>query len=144
PDGKRLAGRGQVPAGGSFKGVVRVWELTGGRKPRDYDADHAIWVGWSAGGEPLAVCLEKEGLRFHELASGRSRRFECKDLKRPDLSGYVSCACTPDGRRLAVADERGVVHVWDTAIGRKRCTLKPVGDYFRCLTLSPDGRILLT
>src|SRR5262249_36803285 len=95
PDGKRLAGRGQVSVGRRFKGVVRVWELTGGRKPRDYDAEHALWVGWSAGGEPLAVCLETDGVRFHELASGRSRRFGWKELKRPELDGTLAGPCQP-------------------------------------------------
>src|SRR5262249_29216812 len=144
PDGKRLAGRGQISVGRPFKGGVPVCELTVGGKPRDYDAEHALWVGWSAGGEPLAVCLETEGVRFHELASGRSRRFACKDLKRPELHAYVACTCSARGQTLAVADERSLVHVWDTATGRERCTLKPEGEYVQCLSLSPDGRILLT
>ncbi len=139
PDGKRLAGRGQVRAGSRFKGVVRVWELAGEPGSRDYDADHALSVGWSARGEPLAVCLEKDGLRFHELASGRSRHFKCKDLMRPELSNYVLCVCTPDGRALAVADERGVVHVWDTATGQERCTLRPKGGNLFSVAVSPDG-----
>jgi RNA polymerase sigma factor (sigma-70 family) len=143
PDGKRLAGRGQVTVDNRSKGVVRVWELAGERKPRDYDAEHAVWVGWSAGGEPLAVCLEQGALRLRELDSGRSRRFECKDLPRPELYTYALCTCTASGQTLAVADEgRHVVHVWDTATGRERCTLRPKNACVRFLALSPDGRTL--
>jgi WD40 repeat protein len=143
PDGKRLAGRGhQVAVDRRAKGVVRVWELAGERKPHDYHAEHAVWVGWSADGEPLAVCLEPDGLRLHELAAGRSRHFPCKDLRNPESSAYLACACAPAGRTLAVGDEQGVVHVWDTATGRERCTLRPKNASVRFLALSPDGRTL--
>jgi RNA polymerase sigma factor (sigma-70 family) len=141
PDGKRLAGRERISI---TKDVVRVWELAGERKPRDYDAEHAIWLGWSAGGEPLAVCQEDGALRLRELVSNRSRRFECIDLEKPDLRRYdsVPCACSPNGHALAVADQQGRAHVWDSATGRERCTVKPRGDALLSLALSPDGRTL--
>lgn len=143
-DGKRLLARGQKAEGHRFKGVVRVWELAGKSKPREYDADHAVWVGWSADGKPLAVCLEKEGLRLHELASGRSRRFECKNLRKPELFAYVSCACTPAGKKLAIADEQSRIHVWDITDGRERCTIQPKNAHVRSFALSTDGRTLAT
>jgi WD40 repeat protein len=142
PDGKRLASRGSITEGNRSSGVVRVWDLDGGGQPRDYDADHAVWTGWSADGEPLAVCLEATGLRLDELASGRSRRFACKDLRKPQSSRYVVCTCAPAGKALAVADEQGVVHVWDAATGGERCTVRPAGPTIPCLALSPDGQTL--
>ena len=60
---------------------MRIWDAAGGRKLRDYKADNAVWVGWSAEGEPWAVGLEKGALRLHELTSGKSRRFTCEGLK---------------------------------------------------------------
>jgi WD40 repeat protein len=100
PDGKRLAIRGLTLVGDPkgkhlFKPVVRVWDLTGEGKPKEYDAKNVTWFGWSAANEPLAVCLEKGGLRLHELATGKSRFFECPDLRRPELSDYVFCAYAP-------------------------------------------------
>src|SRR5262249_37652263 len=141
PDGRRLARRGRTTDGRRVKGAVRVWELAS-EKLRDYDADKAVWVGWSAGGDPLAVCLEAGALRLRELAAGRARRFECSDLKKPELSDYVVCTYTPDGQALAVADEQGTVHVWDSATGRERCTVKPRGDSILGLAFSSDGRTL--
>src|SRR5262249_25497744 len=135
PNGKQLAGRGLVLG----DGVVRVWNLPDGRGWRDYTVDSAnwlLWLGWSAEGEPLAVSREKEALRLHQLVSGRSRRFECKDLERLERGLDVICAVTSEGQVLAVADGCGVVHVWDTATGRKRCTLQPEGQSVRCLSLS--------
>src|SRR5260370_1431503 len=84
--GARGAGGGLVLVNGGLTRMVRVWELTDGRKPQDYNVDRdlwLVWLGWSAGGEPLAVSREKDGLRLHRLASGRSRRFECRDLEPP-------------------------------------------------------------
>ncbi len=144
PDGKRLAGRGQSAIGHQHKGVVRVWELAGSRKPQEYAADNAVWVGWSPDGEPLAVCLEAGALCLRDLAAGRVRRFESRDLPRPELSAYAVCDCAAAGKTLAVADEQNVVHAWDTATGRERCTCRPKGGRVWSLSLSPDGTCLLS
>jgi WD40 repeat protein len=93
-------------------------------------------MGWSAAGELLAVCREAGALRLDELAAGRSRRFECKDLR------LGLCTCAPAGKALAVVDEQQMVHVWDTATGRERFTCQPKGDYIVSLAFSPDGQTL--
>jgi RNA polymerase sigma factor (sigma-70 family) len=144
PDGKRLAARGitAVDHQGKGAGVVRVWQLAGNREPRHYNAEHVVWLGWSAGGEPLAVCLEAEALRLRELEAGRSTRFPCGKLPRPELNAYAACACAPAGATLAVLDEpRRVVHVWDTATRRERCTCQSQEDLLPVLVLSADGRL---
>ena len=142
-DGKRLAARGVtlVPNGkdGETKRVVRVWDLAGKGKPREYDAEHLVWLGWSPHNAPLAVCLESGAMRLHELAAGRSRRFECKDLRKPGLT--VLCDCSPAGGALAAVDEQGTIHVWDTVTGKER-TLRPENPRLAGLALSPDGRHL--
>jgi WD40 repeat protein len=136
PDSKRLAGWGRATAPENrFRDVVRVWELAGERDPREYDAENATWVGWSAEGEPLAVYLERGAVRLNELAAGRSRRFECQEP-----SGAV---CAPAARTLVAVAGQGVVRVWDTVTGRERCTFRPKDASFGFpLVLSPDGRIL--
>ncbi len=144
PDGKRLAGGKQVRVGQTVQGVVRVWDPADAGKPKDYAADHAVWVGWSADNEPLAVCLEAGALRLDELTAGRSRRFACKGLAGPGMSEYVACAYAPTGRTLAAAEQNSVVHVWDTESGRERCAVRPGGGHVTGLALSPDGRLLAT
>jgi RNA polymerase sigma factor (sigma-70 family) len=145
PDGKRLAARGNIAVDqqGKTAEVVRMWELAGSRDPRHYEAEHMVWLGWSAGGEPLAVCLEAGALRLRELAADRSRRFPCADLPRPELSGYTACAYAPAGATLAVVDEqRRVIHVWDTATGKKRCTCQSQETLVPALALSADGHLV--
>lgn len=148
PDGKRLAARGHVVVsdgkGSRYKSVVRVWELAGDEKAQEYDAEHLIWIGWSAEGEPLTVCLEKDGVRLRQLRSGQSRHFECANLGKPEFFRPEQrlCAYAPAGL-LAVLDEQHVIHVWDTATGKERWTVGPEKDhYLRALAGSPDGRHL--
>jgi RNA polymerase sigma factor (sigma-70 family) len=150
PDGKRLAGRGDKTVGQYTysQAVIRVWELDGERLAREYDVGQSIiWVGWSAKNEPLAIRIEKGVLYLHDLAAGRSRRFECKEPQKFP-SGFLSdnppIACSPAGKALAVVDNKNVIHVWDTASGRERCTLRPKGDGMHSLTFSPDGGRLLS
>jgi WD40 repeat protein len=146
PDGKHLAGRGEVVAGNRSRYVVRVWDVSGEHEPRDYDATHVVALDWSAGGDPLALCLEPGVLHLRDLAAGRSRRFPCKNMPQP--VSYVSavCAWTEAGRTLAIADESGrVVHVWDTSTGRERCTIQTKGqNAYYSLAISPDGSGLIS
>jgi WD40 repeat protein len=151
PDGKRLAAWGPAfvddgKGNRRTKSVVRVWEWAGQQKPREYDAERVIWLGWFSNSEPLAVCLEKDGVRLRELASGRSRRFECQNLRRAfELSERIGWPCALAGKTLALPDEQGTIHVWDTATGAERCTIAPnKGGTHRGLALSPDGRHLAT
>src|SRR5206468_4117860 len=99
------------------------------------------WLGWSDGGEPLAVCLKEAELRLHELAADRSRRFACA-VQPYFLPPEGLCTCSPRGQTLAVAAADNTVRVWDVSTGRERCILRPEGRSARYLTLSPDGRIL--
>jgi WD40 repeat protein len=147
PDGKHLAARGDVASKGKtiqYKSAVRVWELAGDKEPRLYDAEHLIWIGWSAEGEPLAVCLEKDGVRLRQLRSGQSRHFKCPNLGAPVLFRPEDklCVCAPAGL-LAVPDDQSVIHVWDTATGKKRFVLEREKDrYLHGLAVSSDGRHL--
>jgi WD40 repeat protein len=142
PDGKRLARRTGKQDGQRYKDVVFVWELAGNGKPREYDAERAMWIGWSSDGEPQAVCLEKDAFCLRNLASGSSRRFECKEFHQPEFYFWIACACAPAGKTLAIADEQSRVHIWDTAAGRQRCALPFKNAHIHALAFSPDGRIL--
>ena len=91
---------------------------------------------------PSRCVWKKTALCLRELDSGRSRRFVCKDLAKPELYEHVPCACSAAGQSLAVADEQSRVHIWDTATGRQRCVLPFKNAYIPELAFSPDGRIL--
>jgi RNA polymerase sigma factor (sigma-70 family) len=147
-DGKRLIARAAAlvkhPGGAqSFKGLVRVWDLAGQDEPRDYECERTVSVGWSATGEPLAAGLTKGAVVLYELAAGRSRRFACDGLTRPELYEYAVCAGSSTGEALAVVEQnRPVIHIWDTASGRERCTFEVKSDGVSALVFTPDGKKL--
>jgi RNA polymerase sigma factor (sigma-70 family) len=143
PDGKLLAlsGRTSIEKRNT---IVRVCELAGAGRAKDYEAERVVWLGWSPDGEPLVVCLEAEALRLKELVSGKSQRLECPDLLEADRSDAVVCSCVATGKVLSVADRKGLVHVWDWATGRELCTVRPKGDFIRSLALASDAKTLAT
>jgi RNA polymerase sigma factor (sigma-70 family) len=147
-DGKQLIGRGHKISGSFATQVVRVWETAGGHQTQEHDIGQwVLWVGWSSEGQPLALRVEDNGtLHLHELSIGRSRPFSCaKPSKYP--SGAISrdppFACSPRGHALAVADDEGTVHIWDTNTGRETRTLQPKENGVYSLTFSPDGGRLM-
>jgi RNA polymerase sigma factor (sigma-70 family) len=145
PDGKRLAARLMEQTGKGSGWVIRVWDLPGGAKSRVYEIDRAFWLGWSGTGEPLAMSLEQGGLRLHELAAGRSRRFDCPDLPQPQQFNYTVSAATTGARVIAVGDgNRRAIHLLDTTADRPRRTLDPKGGIIYTLAFSPDGARLLS
>jgi WD40 repeat protein len=141
PDGRRLAFTCTPEGARPGKRVVRIWDLAGGRKVREADADKLRWLGWSADGRPLAVYLGKDAVLLRELATGKERRLGVEHLP-PAVRGLSACAYAARGNVLAVPDARGVIHVWDAATGVKRCALRTKGGYVAGLAVSPDGRSL--
>ncbi len=138
PDGKRLLAWTRLEKPGErIRNAVQIWELPDERKTVELDGEHVLWLGWSAEGQPLAVSLGEGNILLRELASGKEKQFQAKDLR------LSACAYAAGGRVLAVSDEYNVIHVWDTVTGAKRCTLQAKG---RCvsggLAFSPDGLFL--
>ena len=140
PDGTRLACSGMV-TGNDMRSVVQIWELPDSRKVQEFEVRGLQWLGWSTNGQPLAVLLGKGVVVLRELATREERRFQVENL--PDIErGLTSCAYAAEGRTLAVPDEQGIIHVWNTATGQKRCTLQAKGKPSGVLVLSPEGRSL--
>ncbi|HEY7313317.1 MAG TPA: sigma-70 family RNA polymerase sigma factor [Gemmataceae bacterium] len=145
PDGKRLISWGPRTDRRGPGGVVHIWELAGKEQPREHEIQNVIWLGWSGDGQPLAIRVDKGALHLHELTTGQSRRFACKEPRKyPSgaLSSNPPLACAPAGRALALADNNNVIHVWDTVTGRERCNLEAKNADVCALVFSPDGRVL--
>src|SRR5262249_36246411 len=105
-DGTRLACGWMVHEATPRKSVIQIWELSSGRKLQEFDEAPCLQaLHWSADGQPLAVILEKGALLFHELTTGKERRFQAENL--PDVeNGLQSCAYTARTELLAVPDQK--------------------------------------
>jgi RNA polymerase sigma factor (sigma-70 family) len=140
PGGTRLACGCTVVTGDRAKSTVQVRELPSGRKVQQFEADNLLWLGWADDTRPLAVCLEKGTVLLRDLASGKERQFVAPGLR--DTIREAVCAYAAKGKVLAVPDQHGIIHVLDTATGKKCCALQAKGVRVRSLALSSDGRVL--
>jgi WD40 repeat protein len=141
PGGTRLACVCTVVAEDREKSWVQVLEWPAGRKVQQFEADKLHWLGWADDTRLLAIIVKKGVVLLRDLASGKEHRFEVANLPDP-VRSLASCAYTLQGKVLAVPDRRGVIHLWDTATGKKCCAVQARGEYTRSLALAPDGRIL--
>lgn len=149
--GKQLIGRGEKITGSSAVPVVRVWEMAGGRQTQEHEiGPWILWVGWSSEGHPLALRIDdkedKGSLHLHDLFAGKARRFACaKPCKNPAGEIHIDppFSFSPRKHALALADEEGTIHIWDTTTGRESRTLQPKGNGIYSLTFSPDGGRLM-
>jgi len=146
PDGKRLLAAAQdtrpirVKNGIKMKTGVQVWDVASGRKTADVELEGIARLGWTAEGQPLVACQDKDTIVLHDIATGRKRRFSAKDLPAPT---YSNCAV---GKKVlaATGNETGIIHIWDMNRGEERWTLKAGGVFslYHSLVLSPDERWL--
>jgi RNA polymerase sigma factor (sigma-70 family) len=142
PDGRRLACSCRVEGSGRSPNRVQILEWPGGKKLHEYAAEDVQWLGWSAGGQLLAVFRTRGAAVLRELATGKEQRFEAKDIRESPFRDALFCACAPGATLLAVADTRGILHVWHVSTGKKRWALQTSGTRVRGLAFSPDARLL--
>jgi WD40 repeat protein len=67
---------------------------------------------------------------------------EFRRLETSEAGEFTYLAFHPDNRRIAVADTKSQVHVWDVVNGRKLHTLRDHMSQVYGVAFSPDGRIL--
>jgi len=147
---------GQLLATGSQDGSLRIWEMSSGEEllaMPGYNAGH-IQVRFSPDGKKLISAQAPEitiSLFYQPESLGKDRELHVWDvatgkklstLRQAD-PGATAFACSPDGRRLAVAG-RASIHLWDLAEKREL----PAGPGHRttisAVAFSPDGKTIST
>ena len=138
---------GQLLASGSADGTVRLWNVATGecRRPLPVGAKVNCLV-FSPDGRFLAVMTTTEDrVAFWDVESGQ-KQFELGPDGPPDSStfNHNMCKFSPDGSRLYVTDHQAHgVTVWDVA-GRRAVRTLSHGAIVRSLSLTSDGRWLVT
>jgi WD40 repeat protein len=130
PDGRLLAS-----AGGDH--VIRIWEVATRRCVRVLEGhfNTVRSLVFSPDGRTLFSGSHDETVRTWDVASGRQRR------EMSASENIVAVALSPDGQRIAAADERGSIHLWNAATGAADGPPMEgkVGEP-RCLAFAPGGR----
>ncbi|WP_155352792.1 helix-turn-helix domain-containing protein [Acrocarpospora macrocephala] len=128
-----------VSTSGGQDGPV-VWEAATGRRRPAIPAAFVHRVAFGPG-RLLVTAAERLGVRFWDL--DRERPVEVSAL--PKLTPYAWNISAPVGDRIALADENGLITVWDY---RRNELIETYQDRTRAETLtvalSPDGRRLVS
>lgn len=96
---------------------------------------------FSPGGDLLASSAPAGGgLRLLDVHSSKPRHV----LPGRNTAELFNVVFSPDGRMFAAEEEEGVVDVWETSSGRRRCRFLGHRSYQTTLAFSPDGARLAT
>lgn len=132
---------------GSWDGTARVWDLTA------FDPSATAKVLRGHNGHVTSMALSADG---HWLATaGRDNSARVWDLTSIDPSGraivlrgsFSSLGFSPEGTRLAAGGFDAITRVWDLSTDVSLQNVKLLNGHtgpVTCLTISPDGRTLVT
>ncbi len=152
PDGKTLA----IPGEGN---TVQLWDVAASQ-PLGQRARQATLtaVAFSPAGKHLAAAADNGTVRQWDYAAGGSgflleappARVPFRDgtdstIPREALPGghpasLFTLAYSPDGRTLAAAGKDRLIHLWETASGKKRATLAGHTGTIYAVAFAPDGK----
>ena len=95
----------------------------------------AVALGGKKGAEPTTLFLDATTLKEQARWTGTAD---------PEGYGWETGTFAPDGKRYAIFDGNGVVHVWDVAAKKavRTVSLGDGGKWIRKLEFGPDGRWL--
>ncbi len=132
---------GQYLASASYDRTVRVWNLRTAAPPRPRGGHTAGVPGASfqPGGHGIATASYDRTTRIWNRSTGRASMLLADFPARAIFAVY-----SPDGDRLAVGGEAGVIHLYDTATNKRLAVLRLPGKNISGLAFHPGGKGLAT
>ena len=79
--------------------------------------------------------MSLQGVNFQNAEFSRS-------LFTQNLGNVLTVAYSPDNTRIAIADDEGLIYIWQVANGKLELTLQGHTDWVWSVAWSPDGNIL--
>ena len=129
---------GKLLAAGSYRGALKVWDLSpGGAEPLTHHlyAGAVSSVAFSPDGRRLAWSTGTGRVQIIDLRTGA----EVQTLRGHD-GAVCGVAFSPDGRRLATAGGDHRVRVWDAAVPQEVQSVAQLGGWHYDCAFSPDGK----
>jgi WD40 repeat protein len=145
---------GRLVAGASDN-IVRIWDVVTGQSvgvPLVGHTDRVNAVAFSPDGRRIVSGSDDATLRIWDVATGKlvlppiENRYPYRqDAERTVLSGLLSVAFSPDGRRIASGSQDRTIRIWDAVtgdqIGQPLVGHSSDVDY---IAFASDGRTLLS
>jgi WD40 repeat protein len=105
-----------------------------------------VWrVAFSPDGRTLALAGASGEIRFWDVATGKELpSLDNARVKEKHESGVYALTFSPDGKYLITTDNHGSVFFWEVAGGALRLGWKAHQFRVSSLTLSADGKILVS
>jgi WD40 repeat protein/serine/threonine protein kinase len=130
---------GQKLMAGFFYGLVKVWDFTRSA-PELTLRGHDFQVnGLALMPDRKTVVSAAKDIRFWDLSSQTTRW-----VLKPRPTVFSRVAISPDGRRLAVGANDGLITLWDLASKQEVATLAGHTRYLQALSFLPDGDTLVS
>jgi WD40 repeat protein/serine/threonine protein kinase len=130
PDGRTLVT-------GSNSDMRVFWDIAAGKEI--HSTPGRIWhAAYRPDGKQLIATTEGYTITFWDTESGEMKRVERIEPK----ADQRALAISPDGRRVAVSDVRGIIHLWYTEDAREHRSCKTPEGCASALTFSADSKML--
>jgi hypothetical protein len=135
--------------------AVLLWDVASDQPIGELRQESApTAIAFSPDSKHLAVAAQDGTVRLWDYAAGRPGMIleaalpRTKDATSPEAFPawhpgiVVTLAYSPDGRTLAAAGKDRLIHLWETATGKKRATLAGHTGAVYAVSFAADGKIL--
>ncbi len=128
---------GQILVTGDGRDQHILWDIVAGKELRSLPG--RIWlVAYRPDGKELVAIAEGYTVKFWDVESGAVQRVE--HLEQDAIPRAL--AISPDGRRLAVSNDKGMIHLWNTRNQQEHRRCATPDGCAAVLAYSPDGKTL--
>ncbi|GAA2589017.1 BTAD domain-containing putative transcriptional regulator [Actinomadura fulvescens] len=139
PGSLSFSGDGALLVSSDGKNRPVVWDVARAEAVGEVDLPGARHAKFDAEGQTLIADTERDGIRSWHLVDGEL----VPGPSIPPKTPYNWAVSSPEGGRVAVADENGLVTIWDTARGQAAESFQDRGrTEASSIALSPDGAFL--
>jgi WD40 repeat protein len=142
---------GQSLASASNDATVKIWDARTGQERLTFRGHrgHVLSVAFSPDGQWLASSSGGVGTTGDPTGDPEVKVWKAgsgvEALTLRSHAGWIRMsAFSPDGRRLATADEYGNVKLWDTTTGQETLTLRGHAHGVTCVAFNRDGNRIVS
>ncbi|WP_165423028.1 WD40 repeat domain-containing serine/threonine-protein kinase [Ktedonosporobacter rubrisoli] len=129
---------GRCIASGDYNGEVFVWDTVTGEYRLHLSASRSVnGLAWSPDSDRIAIaCSSGRLLLVQSLAQESTSRHH---MNQNEDIGLTSVVWSPDGKFIALGDERHQVHIWDPVSEKLLYTYQGHANRVLAVAWSPDG-----